>query len=75
MNSHSPICWTPTSVEPTGADRKVLVWVKFPLLGRPSEPGPAIALWKGDLGCFCIKNILGADNLITHWSEINDPNQ
>lgn len=73
MKDDLSIKWIPISVKPTGVERKMLAWVKWPELGWPSRPGPEIVWWKNDLGYFCIKNISCADNLITHWSEINEP--
>ena len=73
MNNTASINWIPISVKPTGIERKMLVWVNWPELNLLRRPGPEIAWWKNDLGYFCIKNVSCADNLITHYSEINEP--
>lgn len=73
MNENSPIKWIPISVKPTGIERRMLVWVKWPEVRWPSYPGPAIAWWKNGPKWFYLKGIENADHLITHWSEINQP--
>ena len=73
MTKIIPINWIPISVKPTGIERKMLVWVKWPELGWPSNPGPEIAWWKRGPEWFCLKNIENADHLITQYSEINEP--
>ena len=67
------ITWKPVSEKPTGAERRVLLWVVYPEVGWRCPPGPVTGWWKHGPGCFAFNEFENADHLVTHWSEVNEP--
>lgn len=71
--AENSINWQPSSLLPSGWERKVLLWIVWPEMGWPSPPEPKIGWWKHGPQTFAFEEFENANHLVKFWAEINEP--
>lgn len=70
------IKWISANIKPEGTERKMLLFIKdYPCGYWSSIDTCALGWWKHEPGCFAFNDIENANHLVTHYSELNEPDK